>query len=230
MSTWLRRVWHLLNRPRRERELVEEMNAHRASMHDPTTFGDTHRLLERSRDAWGWNWLDDAMQDLTVGVRSLMRSPSFTITASLILTFGIGLNVALYQLVSVAMLRPPTIKAVESWARFVDAEPRGTSTTVPYPLTQFAKTNGTVLAAVLVESQASVAWGTTAAEQVDASFVSPNWFDELGMGRCMAACSRRQSTHTAIFHRSSSVTPSGRTALAPIHMSLVPSRTSIANR
>ena len=34
-------------------------------MHDPSTFGDSHRMLERSRDAWGWNWLDDAMQDLT---------------------------------------------------------------------------------------------------------------------------------------------------------------------
>src|SRR3954469_18728700 len=110
MSNWLRRFWHLVNRSRRERELVGEMQDHRASMHDPTKFGDPYRLLERSRDAWGWNWLDDAMQDLTVGVRSLIHSPSFTVTASLILTFGIGLNVTFYQFVNVAMLRPPRIK------------------------------------------------------------------------------------------------------------------------
>ena len=61
MITWFRRVWHLLNRSRNERDLVREMTEHRASMHDPTKFGDTHRLLEYSRDAWGWNWLDDAM-------------------------------------------------------------------------------------------------------------------------------------------------------------------------
>ena len=42
-------------------------------MHDPAKFGDTHRLLERSRDAWGWNWLDDATQDLRQGVRTLAR-------------------------------------------------------------------------------------------------------------------------------------------------------------
>ena len=60
----LRRVWHLLNRSRHERELMREMNEHRGSMHDPSKFGDTHRLLEYSRDAWGWNWLDDALQDL----------------------------------------------------------------------------------------------------------------------------------------------------------------------
>ena len=94
--TLFRRLWHLVNRRRLERELVQEMRDHRESMHDPSRFGDTHRLLERSRDEWGWNWLDDALQDFTVGVRTLLRSPSFAITATLILTFGIGLNVTLY--------------------------------------------------------------------------------------------------------------------------------------
>ncbi len=47
-----RRIWHLLNRPRRERELVREMNEHRESMRDPSTFGNTYRLIEQSRDAW----------------------------------------------------------------------------------------------------------------------------------------------------------------------------------
>ena len=72
MSNWLRRVWHLLNRSRHERDLIREMQDHRASMHDPSKFGDTHRLLEQSRDAWGWNWLDDAMQDFTVGMRTFV--------------------------------------------------------------------------------------------------------------------------------------------------------------
>ena len=182
MSNWFRRLWHLVNRSRHERELISEMNEHRASMHDPSKFGDTHRLLERSRDEWGWNWLDDAMQDLAVGTRSLLRSPSFALTASLILAFGIGLNVTLYQFVRVALLRPPAIKSVASWARFIDAEPRGNSTTVPYPLTEFVKENSTVLAAVIVESQASVAWGKEGTEQAVSSFVSANWFDELGYG------------------------------------------------
>ena len=52
MSTWFRRVWHLINRSRRERDLVREMHDHREAMPDPSTFGDTHRLIEQSRDAW----------------------------------------------------------------------------------------------------------------------------------------------------------------------------------
>ena len=103
------------------------MSEHRESMHDPSKFGDTHRLLERSRDAWGWNWLDDAMQDLTVGVRTLVKSPSFAITATLILTFGIGLNVTLFQMIRVGLLRPPALKDVDSWVRFLRAAPNSTT-------------------------------------------------------------------------------------------------------
>jgi predicted permease len=182
MSTWFRRVWHLLNRTRYERELVREMHDHRESMHDPSTFGDTHRLLEQSRDAWGWNWLDDAMQDLTVGIRTLLGSPSFAITATLILTFGIGINVTLFQMMQVGLLRPPAIKNPDSWVRFLRAAPDSTTTAVPYPLAQFVKDHNGALAAVMVASSADVAWGRDAAEPIAALFVSTNWFDELGYG------------------------------------------------
>ncbi|HUQ87857.1 MAG TPA: ABC transporter permease, partial [Vicinamibacterales bacterium] len=181
--TLLRRIWHLINRSRNERELVREMSAHRDSMHDPSKFGDTHRLLEYSRDAWGWNWLDDAMQDLTVGVRTLAKAPSFAITAMLILTFGIGLNLTLFQLISIGMLRPPAVRDAASWVRFIRAAPNSNTSTVPYPLTQFVKDhNNGVLASVVVEYQSALAWGRDAEEQVNASFVSSNWFEEMGYG------------------------------------------------
>ena len=180
--TLLRRLWHLLNRSRYERELVREMGEHRASMHDPSKFGDTHRLLERSRDAWGWNWLDDAMQDLTIAVRTLAQSPLFAITATLILTFAIGLNVTLYQMAHVAVIRPPAVDSPEMLARFYRMQPGSTTTTVPYPLTQFVKEHSAALSAVLVESRTSAGWGANAVEQVDVSLVSTNWFAELGYG------------------------------------------------
>ena len=183
MSTWLRRIRYLLNRSRHERELVREMNEHRASMRDPSTFGNTHRLLEQSRDAWGWNWLDDAMQDLVVGLRTFVKSPSFAITATLILTFGIGLNLTLFQMIRVAMLRPPALKDADSWVRFLRAAPQSTTSTVPYPLTQFVNDhNDGVLASVVLEYQSSIAWGRDAEQQIQASFVSNNWFAEVGYG------------------------------------------------
>jgi putative ABC transport system permease protein len=182
MINFFRRVWHLINRPRRERELLSEMRDHRASMPDPSRFGDTHRFIEQSRDAWGWNWLDDAAADFVVGIRTLRRSPSFAITATLILAFGIGINIALFQMMQIGMLRPPAIRNVDSVVRFLRAAPDSTSTAVPYPLTEFVKEHNNALSAVLVESSENVAWGRDAADRIGASFVSTNWFGELGYG------------------------------------------------
>ena len=182
MNTWFRRLWYLINRSRHERDLVREMHDHRESMRDPSRFGDTHRLIEQSRDAWGWTWLDEAMQDLAVGIRTLRRSPSFAITATLILAFGIGINVTLLQMMQVGLLRPPAIKNADSWVRFLRAAPESTTTSVPYPLAEFVRDHNSVLAAVLVESSGNVAWGRDGADQIGASFVSTNWFSELGYG------------------------------------------------
>ena len=179
MNNWLRRVWHLLNRRRRERELMLEMHEHRERMNDPSEFGDTYRMLEQSRDAWGWNWLDDAVQDLKLGLRGLMRAPAFAVTSVLILTFGIGLNLTLYQMANVGLLQPPSLKDPETLARFRRLAPNSSTTTVPYPITEVIADDKTVLSAVLVEAFAPVVWGRDLAV-VPASFVSPNWFSELG--------------------------------------------------
>jgi predicted permease len=183
MSTWFRRVWHLLNRSRHERELVREMNEHRETMPDPSKFGDTHRLLEYSRDAWGWNWLDDAAQDFRLGMRALKRSPVFAITAILILSFGIGLNLTVFQMAQVVLLRGPSVPRPDTLARLHrhGKAARSNSEAVPYVAAMAVAREQTLLSAVMVESTAPVVWGD-ASSVIEASFVSANWFAELGYG------------------------------------------------
>lgn len=191
MIVWFRRVWHLLNRRRFERELVAEMDAHRAGMHDASAFGDTHRLVERARDEWGWNWLDDLVQDLAVGTRVLLRAPSFALTAIAILAVGIGLNVTLFQMATVGLIQPPAVTSPETLARFYRRAPQTGSTSVPYPLAAFVGAHSSTLSAVLVEASSTVGFGPDAIEQIDLSMVSANWFTELGygaeIGRVLAA-------------------------------------------
>ncbi len=188
---WFRRVWHLVNRSRRERELLSEMSEHRESMGDPSRFGDTHRLLEYSRDAWGWNWLDDALQDLKLGMRGLMRAPAFAITGVLILTFGIGLNLTVFQVANVVLLRGPAVPRPDTLARLHrhGQAVRSNSEAVPYVAAMAAARENTALSTVLVESTAPVVWGASA-DVIEASFVSANWFSELGgaplLGRVFA--------------------------------------------
>ncbi|MEO6237784.1 MAG: hypothetical protein ABIQ52_12355 [Vicinamibacterales bacterium] len=65
MTELYRRLRYLLNRRRSEQELADEMAFHRdmASRDGGRPFGNTLRLREEARDAWGWTWIDRLSQD-----------------------------------------------------------------------------------------------------------------------------------------------------------------------
>jgi len=102
---WLRRAAYLLNRRRIDAAMRDEMDAHRAEMATPARFGNVLRLREEARDVWGWHWLDDLGRDLRFGLRTLRHSPGFALTSTLILSVGIGVNLAFFQILNVLMLR-----------------------------------------------------------------------------------------------------------------------------
>jgi len=78
-------------------------DAHRAAR---LQFGNSLRLREESQDAWGWRWLEQLLQDLRFGVRTLLRAPGFTLTVVLMLALGIGATTAIFSIVSGVLLRP----------------------------------------------------------------------------------------------------------------------------
>jgi len=177
-----RRLWYLLNRPRVERELELEMGAHRDRLDDARRFGDTLRLREATRDVWGWNWLDDLARDARYACRRLRRSPGFALGAFLILSLGTGVNLTFFQLLNAAFLQPLTVRQPETLVHFDFMSPRFSSNGVPYPATEFVRRHNDVLSAVLTETSENLAWADDASERLTVSFVSANWFAELGYG------------------------------------------------
>ena len=105
LSEWMRRVWFLLNRARLEAALEREMDSHRAMMHDPVRFGNTLRLRERSRDVWGWGWLDDISRDVRLAARGLRRAPGFTLVAVLSLALGLAVTASTLAVVNSYLIR-----------------------------------------------------------------------------------------------------------------------------
>src|SRR5207245_9195207 len=67
--------------------------------------GNTVQIKEDVCLAWGLQWLETLLQDLSYGVRQLRRTPGFTAVAVLTLALGIGANTAIFSLIDTAMFR-----------------------------------------------------------------------------------------------------------------------------
>lgn len=152
MGELFRRLRYLLNRRRFDEELESDMEFHRemAGREGRRNFGNTLRLREDAREAWGWTWLDRLFQDLRYGVRNLARSPGFTVTAVLMLAVGIGVNVTAFSLFNMVALKMLPVRDPASIVRLERRSPEIIAGEMPYPSVLFygehAKTLSTVMA------------------------------------------------------------------------------------
>ena len=165
-------------------------------------FGNVLRAREDARSVWIAPWIDQAQQDLRHTARRLRRAPAFAITAIAILTIGIALNLAFFQLLNVTALRPLPVADLDTLVRFDRVAKRFRSNGIPFPATQFIRDHNTVLSAVLTSHSSDVVWGDDPNERVDALYVSANWFTELGypaaFGRVFVEADERASAEPVV--------------------------------
>jgi predicted permease len=181
MNELFRRARYLLNRRRHDRELAEELEFHRemAARAGGMRVGNTLRLREEARDAWGWTWLDQGAQDLRYAARVLRRSPGFTVAAVVMLAIGIGVNVAAFNFFNVAFLKPLPVRDPHSLLRFERRAPDRFASDLPYPEVAFFRDYTRTLSAVIAVHTSRL---TVEGDErpLTAHFVTENFFSELG--------------------------------------------------
>jgi len=105
----------LLHRELRQQEKIAEgLPAKEAHYAVSRQFGNELVLRERSRGMWGWDWLENLLQDIRYGLRQLRRNPGFTAVAVVTLALGIAVNTTIFGAVSAILLRKPPVKDPDS--------------------------------------------------------------------------------------------------------------------
>src|ERR1700758_1329096 len=70
------------------------------------SFGNRTLISEQTRAVWSWNGLESFVRDLRISVRTLFRSPGFSIIAVLVMALCIGATTSLFTVVWSVLLRP----------------------------------------------------------------------------------------------------------------------------
>ncbi|HWM94073.1 MAG TPA: ABC transporter permease [Thermoanaerobaculia bacterium] len=112
----------LLSRDRAETEMDQELRFHiemeteknvrrgmtpeRARTEALRTFGGVEKTKEQCREERGGRWVEQLLQDLHYGARTLRKQPGYAAVVVLILALGIGANTAIFSAVHGILLRP----------------------------------------------------------------------------------------------------------------------------
>src|SRR5262245_1350177 len=194
----LRRLWFLLTRGRRQRELDDEMRLHlelreaanqrrgmdgaEAARRARLRFGNPLKLREESLDVWGLPGLEDAGRDVRHAIRRLHRQPGRALVVVLTLALGIGATTAMFSLIDAMLLKPAPWDATGRLAWIVGLDARSLSPrNVPHADYLAYRDRATAFAGIAAESGMAMAVGTRQPQRLLGGVVSGNYFEVLGI-------------------------------------------------
>lgn len=128
-------------RKAKDAELADEIDAHLAHEQDVQTargvaadeacrranvkFGGRNTVREQE---WRYRtipWIEAIGRDLRFVLRSLAKTPGFTIIAVLVIAIGIGVNTAVFSVINTVLLKPLTYPDPQSLVQLMNTTPQG---------------------------------------------------------------------------------------------------------
>jgi hypothetical protein len=132
---YLRRIFHrffgIFANSKAEAELDKEITAHLQLLEDDfldrgmtpeearraarRAYGGVEQVKQLHRNERAYQGLVTTVMDVQYTLRQLRKSPGFTLTAILMLAFGIGATTAVFSIVQGVLLRPLPFPEQERW-------------------------------------------------------------------------------------------------------------------
>ena len=81
------------------------MSPEEAQLAARRAYGSVEQAKQAHRDERSLLWIEQAIQDLRYGLRTLSKNPGFTLTVVLVLGLGIGASTAIFSLVNAVLIR-----------------------------------------------------------------------------------------------------------------------------
>ena len=145
--------------------------------------GNVPLIREDARAVWGWRWLDALVQSLAPTLRSLRRTPAFSLVAIGVLALGIGLNTAVFSVVYGVLVRPLPYPDPESIVVIHMRDPRTGRTTSGFSwldLGDWTERSRSFDALALSQRALAALDGDAGYERADGWTVSGSFFEIFG--------------------------------------------------
>ena len=191
----------VVRRGRYERELTEEMRFHlsldamqgerdglsggEASAAARRRFGNVTYLKEETRRMAGLGALDTIRQDLRYAARAFVRTPGFTIAATLTLALGIGATTAVFSIVDGVLLRGLPFRDPARIVSVLESRDDGGQRLPSYPTFRdwqaaSAEWGGAVEGMAFIRGLEAIVHGEKGPERLVGGYVSTGFFTLMG--------------------------------------------------
>ncbi len=209
------RLTAFLHKRRLDEELSEDMQAHlelaeadaRARGFSPEEarfearrqFGGMAQMQEEHRDRRSFRWMENLMKDFFYGLKSLRRTPGFTLIVVGVLALGIGGTVAMFSIADAVLLKPLPFRDPDKIVGVWEAPRPGVynATTAQQFVTW--KRLSESFAILTAEEEFSAALNEEDGPvQLEAMRVTPEFFDVFGVRAALGRTFRKEDEQEAV--------------------------------